>query len=329
MVELRTRKSDIERRWGNSSWETGTLKNFVWEPIYHPRWDRYESWSGMVYHRWEVFPTQSGMSYPRFLISPPILHIVLNLHPPSLSFSSTTLPSSQNTKLSHLSLSLHGMIMSWHRVQHTPSTASTQDCLSYLVSHDYKLTPEWSFRFRRSSLHESSKVKSPFQIPMVAGSLTDEVSPGMPSIDRLQALIQSHSITDSKCISKVARSRPPNASPNSLDHGLQVNFQTDSITACKFAWSWPPTASPITLDHRLQVHLQTCSITISECISKFTRTRPPSVSPNTLDYPLQVHLLTRSFTASECICQFTWARSSCAPWIALKHHLQPVQIYRA
>jgi len=44
------------------------------------------------------------------------------LHPPSLSFSSTTLSSSQNTKLSQPSLSLHAMIMSWHWVQHTPST---------------------------------------------------------------------------------------------------------------------------------------------------------------------------------------------------------------
>ena len=33
-------------------------------------------------------------------------------HPPSLSLLSTTLPSLQNTKLSHLSLSLHVMIMS-------------------------------------------------------------------------------------------------------------------------------------------------------------------------------------------------------------------------
>jgi len=45
---------------------------------------------------------------------------------PSLSFSSTTLPSSQNTKLSHSSLSLHAMIMSRYRVQHTPSTAYTE-----------------------------------------------------------------------------------------------------------------------------------------------------------------------------------------------------------
>jgi len=109
-----------------------------------------------------------------------------HLHPPSLSFSSTTLTSLQYTKLSYPSLSLHVIIMSWRRVQHTPSTAyteysihrvSTQDCLSSLHSHDYKLTPECSFSFRRASytidryqpaLHESSKVKSPCHIPTVA-----------------------------------------------------------------------------------------------------------------------------------------------------------------
>jgi len=41
-----------------------------------------------------------------------------------------------------------------HRVQHTPSTASTQDCLSSFHSHDYELTPECSFSFRRASLHD-------------------------------------------------------------------------------------------------------------------------------------------------------------------------------
>jgi len=44
---------------------------------------------------------------------------------PSHSFSFTTLPLSQNTKLSDPLLSLHAMIMSLHRVQHTPSTAYT------------------------------------------------------------------------------------------------------------------------------------------------------------------------------------------------------------
>jgi len=92
-----------------------------------------------------------------------------HLHPLSLSFSSITLPSSQNTKLSHPSLSLHAMIMSWHRVQHTfstaytkysihqvqhtPSTASTRDSLSSIHSYVSELTPECSFSFQRASLH--------------------------------------------------------------------------------------------------------------------------------------------------------------------------------
>jgi len=66
---------------------------------------------------------------------------------PSLSFSSSTLPSLHNTKLSHPTLSLHAMIMSWHwvqrtrstayteysihRVQHTPSTAYTEYSIAY------------------------------------------------------------------------------------------------------------------------------------------------------------------------------------------------------
>ena len=60
---------------------------------------------------------------------------------PSLSFSSTTLPSLQNTKLSHLSLSLHVMIMSWHRVQHTPST-SIHRAQAYT---EYKHTPSTAY----------------------------------------------------------------------------------------------------------------------------------------------------------------------------------------
>ena len=88
-----------------------------------------------------------------------------HLHHPSLSLSSTTLPSSQNTKLSHPSLSHHALIISWHRVQaytkynihwvhHTPTTVSTQYCLSSLYCHDCELTPECSFSFRHASLHD-------------------------------------------------------------------------------------------------------------------------------------------------------------------------------
>jgi len=48
------------------------------------------------------------------------------------------------------------------------------------------------------------------------------------------AYLQTGSIAGSKCISKLARSRPPSASPNSLDHGLKVHLSTGSITASKY-----------------------------------------------------------------------------------------------
>jgi len=60
---------------------------------------------------------------------------------PSLSFSSTTLPSSQNTKLSHPSLSLAAMLMSWHRVQHTPNTAYTK----YIIHQRLSVFPSFSW----------------------------------------------------------------------------------------------------------------------------------------------------------------------------------------
>jgi len=128
-----------------------------------------------------ITPTQS-LSNPIRQVVPLISHIHLypphhsHLHPPSLSFSSTTLPSLQNTKFSHPSLSLHVMIMSWHQVQHTPSTrihwvqhtlstAFTKDCLSSLHSQDYKSTPECSFSFLPASLHDwPPSASSPWEL---------------------------------------------------------------------------------------------------------------------------------------------------------------------
>jgi hypothetical protein len=135
--------------------------------------------------------------------------LVSSISFPFSSPISFSLRPSQNTMLSHPALSLHAMIMSQHRVQHTLSTAYTQysidrvqhtlstaytvhslhrvqhtprtasslDGLSFLHSHEYELTPECTFSFRRASLqerspkpalHESSMVKSPRYIPTVA-----------------------------------------------------------------------------------------------------------------------------------------------------------------
>jgi hypothetical protein len=150
---------------------------------------------------------------------------------------------------------------------------------------------------------------------------------------------------------------------HSVDYSLQVHLQTPSITASKWISKHSLLRHPSSHDHDLQVHLQTRSIMASKCISrlarsrppsaspsrtiiafkcifKLARSRPPSASPNSLDCGLQVypqtrsiaaskvHLQTRAIMAPERIPEFTRSSFSGAPRIALKHSLQPVQIYR-
>jgi len=211
--------------------------------------------------------------------------------------------------------------------------------------------------------HESSKVKSPCHIPTFPSQLTAELSLstqcavhrprpctgpilldyGHPSshdhglqsvspnsLDQslqvyvqtrplrhrsshgygLQVYLQPHSITPSKSV----QSWPPRVSPNSLNPGFQVYFQTRSLTASKFARSRPPSASPNPLDHDCGVHLYVHSIRSSKCISNYARL-------------LHAHLQSHSIMASECISGLTRLSFSDAPRIALKHRLQPVQIY--
>jgi len=91
------------------------------------------------------------------------------------------------------------------------------------------------------------------------------------------------------------RSWPPNASPNSLTHGLQVHLWVPRF--------WSPRSSPKSLYLGLQVHLWV------------TRSQPPCASPNPLDHSLQVYLgvqlhlslqvnlETCSITASKCISE--------------------------
>ena len=257
-----------------------------------------------------------------------------HLHPSSLSFSSTTLLSSQNTKLSHPSLSLHVMFMSWHRVQHTPSTAYTeysidrvqhtpntaytQDCLSSLHFHDFELTPECSFSFRHASLQDPlPSASSPWELK---GKVTLSHSHGCELTNWWKE--SQHPAwrpsTASQYSSKLARLRPP----NSLDHGIQVYLQTCSITASKcfytLAWSQPPSASPNSLDHSLQVYLYTRPITAS----KFPWSWPPSASPNSLDHGLGVYLslLDRHFQAhfallSSIAC--SQSRYTACRWVAI------------
>jgi hypothetical protein len=135
----------------------------------------------------------------------------------------------------------------------------------------------------------------------------------MPAIDHLQVLVQSRLITPSKCITDFAQSRPPSASPNSLNHGIEVYLQTRSITACQFTQSWYPTAylqpcsimpSKFAQSGPPPAHLQSRLITISESITKFPPPRTPIVSSNTLDYGVQVDVQQPSLMASKCTSAF-------------------------
>jgi len=293
MVELSTRKWEIG---GNHHEKLGLREFCVWvnwpSPIQQAR----------VLIRRTLTPI-CGLPNPLRQVIPLISHIRSyppyhsHLHPLSLSFSSTTQPSSQNTKLSHPSLSLHDNIMSWHRVQHTPSTAPTQHCLSSLHSNDYELTTESSFSIRRTSLHARPPwASSPWELK---GKVTLSHSHGCELTDwwRVSHHPGRRPSTASKYMCDLARSRPPQASPISLDHGLHVHLQTHSITASRCISNLAPLRPASSHKHGLQVHLQSRSITASKSISKLARSRPRSVSQNSLDYGLQVC----TSMASKCI----------------------------
>ena len=151
------------------------------------------------------------------------------------------------------------------------------------------------------------------------------------SIDHgLQVHLQTCSITVSKCISKLALSRPPSASlstiwscppsasPNKLDHGPQVHLHTHSIMSSKC----------ISLLHDLQMHLQTRSITAckwiwefnlisaSKCISKLALSRSPSES---LSYTIWATKLARSWPACAYLSS-SWSRP---PSVCLSYSITP------
>jgi len=255
----------------------------------------------IIMRNWELrdFPVRVNLPFPIRQVQLPIQHVITpirgllnpigqvvllssDIHsypphhshhlPPSLSFLCTTQLSSQNTKSSHPSLSLHAMIMSWHRVQtyteysihhvqhtpstaytkysihqvqHTPSTAytkysihqvqHTQDFSSSIHSHDYELTSECSFSYLRASLHNWLPSTSlPWE---VKGKVTLSHSHVCESTNwwiESQHPARRPSTT-SKYLSNLARSQPPKC-------------------ISTLARLQPPTASPNSLDHDLGVH---------------------------------------------------------------------------
>jgi len=141
-------------------------------------------------------------------------------HPPPLSFWPTTLTWLQKTTLSQPSLSPHVMIMSWGRVQHTPSTATTQDYFSSLYSQYYEWTPEFSFGFQCATLHNwPPSGSSPWDLKhrvFLLHSHGFELTNWWNS----QHPVRRPS-TASKYLSKLAWFRPPSWH----NHGLQEHFQ--------------------------------------------------------------------------------------------------------
>jgi len=124
-----------------------------------------------------------------------------------------------------------------HRVQHTPCTASTQDCLSSLHSHNYELTPQRTFNLRWASLRDRPpSASSPWE---VIGKISLSHSHGYVLTNRWkESQHPAHRpLTAYKLWSKLSRLRPP----SSHDHGRQMHIS-------KLARSQPPSASPHSLN---------------------------------------------------------------------------------
>ena len=207
------------------------------------------------------------------------------------------------------------MIMSWHRVQHTPSTAYTEYSIHW-VQHQRNIvcllfihiSTSWSLNVASAPGvppytidHDQTNctwgLKCKFTLSQSHGcelptwwrecqNLPCHPATACKYSSRLTQLRSSsshdhgllvHLQTRSSAASKLARSWPPSISPNSLEYGVQVHLQTRLITASKL------------LDHHLQLqYLQTRLITASKCISKLAQSRSPSVSPTSLDHGLGV-----------------------------------------
>jgi len=316
-VELRIGRREMRRDGANHHEQLGYREFHVQLNLPSPIW---QVWVPICH---AITPID-GLPNPIRQMVPLICHIRFypshcsHLHPPSLSFSSTTLPSSQNTMLCHPSLPLHSMITNWHwvqhalttayhlysihRVQHTMSTAYTEysipqvqhpptivcvpfilmiTCWPLNVASVSGMPPYMVDRGQQPARPEGSQDKLLCPIPTFASQLTEELSSGTQ---------------------RAVNWLPPSTRPISFDHSLE-------------------SVSPHSLDYGLAVRTimaskcisKTHTIRIMQCISKFTQLRPQSVSPNMLYYCKQVRHHTLSIMISECISKFTPSRCPSVP----------------
>ena len=230
-----------------------------------------------------------------------------------------------NTKLSHPYVPLHAMIMSSHRVQHTPSTAYTENCI-HRVLHHPKVNclplPASLSPLGRPCCTKFSTIPQLLVTQWIQFRLPSRLPPELPRSDwpppntppislehGLEVQLHTRSIMASTCFSNLARPQPP----RSHSHGLQVHIS-------KLARLQPPSASPNSLDYSLQAHivmasncispcslhyrLLVCTITASMCITDLPRWQLPSLYPNSHDHGLQV----RTIMASKCIFRLAQSR---------------------
>jgi len=223
-----------------------------------------------------------------------IFHIIL-IFIPQLSLSGPELYHHRRTQ-SYVIPPYLCMSWSWvdteysiHWVQHTPKI----DCLHFIFMITSWLLnvvsalggPPYRIDRHQPALHKSTTLKSLCHIPTVPSSVTDKQSLStrrtfhpLPPITRPNSHNHSHQMhlqTRTIALSKLARSRPPSVSLNSLDYGPQVC----TITASKYI-------SLNSLDHVVQLYLHTGSIFASKRL------------PCSHDHALQVYLHTRLTTAS-------------------------------
>jgi len=146
------------------------------------------------------------------------------------------------------------------QVRHTPSIASTHDCLSSHRSHDYVSNPECCICCWCTSLHDwqlsaISQWELKDRVTMSDSHSCEWCNSGIES-----QLLAHHPSTTSKYLSTVPQSWPPHGypnllnyglqvgtliainciSPNSVDCGLQVDLEAPLIMASMFPLSWPP-----------------------------------------------------------------------------------------
>jgi hypothetical protein len=164
-------------------------------------------------------------------------------HPVSYSVSSTTLPSSDDTKLSHSSVSPYVMIMRWHWVQHTPSTAYTEYSIQG-VQH----TP--STTYTKYSIHPVQHTPSTaytqysvYRVQCIPNTTFTQ--------DSLSSLLFHGDVLAPDCSLSFRRASQHNQPPSAHSPWqLRVQFRLQHLHGCKLnAWcneSQHPVLHPMT-----------------------------------------------------------------------------------